>query len=472
MRARRPPTKSSPSCSPPPAPDCSTSTASAPQARPGCWSRSVTSPGSRTRPTSRPGTAPHPSTPPPATRSDTGSPAEGTGRSTGSCTSWPASRSATPAGPRLLRAQEGRRQSTHGGHALRQTPTLRHRLPADAQRHRSSTRRRAREGNRDTTLTPARPAHIPTPALRTSHFPDPSAPSLEHRYRRRLDTEGSQIRRSVAGPRAAVRLFRLRARGLRNSLAPSRSGCAADGGSRSLPNAPRRPTVAKRRRSRGSSLLGTRSGLRRASRPGTSSGHGRSRHLHVHLRPRCCHRGWPRTRGLPLSTRRRHVEQAPRLAAIRAQVHPPHAGASDTTRFPAPVTFVAHRSGAEVATPPRPPGRATWTTVRPGGAHPTPSSGPCRRSLSRLRRARRSRRRVPRAGSRMPPRGRGWGCPLAQWAARRLVRVVTLVRRPRRSRKFTLRWKSRKPLLTAVGPPPRRPSAITLSPGPTASTRP
>jgi hypothetical protein len=35
---------------------------------------------------------------------------------------------------------------------------------------------RAREGKRDTTLTPARPAHIPAPALRTSHFPDP--PSL------------------------------------------------------------------------------------------------------------------------------------------------------------------------------------------------------------------------------------------------------------------------------------------------------
>ena len=50
----------------------------------------------RPRPTSRPGTAPHPSTPPPATRSGTGSPAPGTGRSTGSCTSWPPSSSATP----------------------------------------------------------------------------------------------------------------------------------------------------------------------------------------------------------------------------------------------------------------------------------------------------------------------------------------------------------------------------------------
>ena len=37
----------------------------------------------------------------------------------------------------------------------------------------TTARGRAREGKRDTTLTPARPAHIPMPALRTSHFPDP-----------------------------------------------------------------------------------------------------------------------------------------------------------------------------------------------------------------------------------------------------------------------------------------------------------
>ena len=43
------------------------------------------------------GTAPPPSTPPPVTRSGTASPAAATGRSTGCCTSWPASRSATPA---------------------------------------------------------------------------------------------------------------------------------------------------------------------------------------------------------------------------------------------------------------------------------------------------------------------------------------------------------------------------------------
>ena len=56
---------------------------------------------SRTRPTSRPGTAPHPWMPPPATRCGTGCPAKATGRSTGSCTPWPACSSATPpkAGP-------------------------------------------------------------------------------------------------------------------------------------------------------------------------------------------------------------------------------------------------------------------------------------------------------------------------------------------------------------------------------------
>src|SRR4051812_36296578 len=54
---------------------------------------------------------------------------------------------------------------------------------------------RAREDNGDTTLTPARPAHIPTtPALRTSHFPDPPNNSLRPHCRPPLDTEGSQTR--------------------------------------------------------------------------------------------------------------------------------------------------------------------------------------------------------------------------------------------------------------------------------------
>ncbi|MEJ7744583.1 MAG: transposase [Nocardioidaceae bacterium] len=85
-------------------------------------------------------------------------------------------------GPRLLRPQEGRRQSPDGSDALRQTPALRHRLPADAQRRHAALSEHSGTGpggHRGTTLTPARPAHIPTPALRTSHFPDPPRPSLE-----------------------------------------------------------------------------------------------------------------------------------------------------------------------------------------------------------------------------------------------------------------------------------------------------
>src|SRR5690606_23899695 len=57
------------------------------------------------------------------------------------------------------------------------------------------TRRRAREGTWVTTLTPARPAHNPLPALRTSLFPDPPPPSLEPPSPRRLDTEGCHTRR-------------------------------------------------------------------------------------------------------------------------------------------------------------------------------------------------------------------------------------------------------------------------------------
>ena len=61
------------------------------------------------------------STPPPATRSATGCPAPATGRSTGRCTSWPPSSSATPTGPRLLRPQSRRRQDPDGSHARPQT---------------------------------------------------------------------------------------------------------------------------------------------------------------------------------------------------------------------------------------------------------------------------------------------------------------------------------------------------------------
>src|SRR5215212_8420307 len=49
----------------------------------------------------------------------------------------------------------------------------------DAITHAAASSRTSPGGQRETTLTPARPALIPTPTLRTSHFPDPPRPSLE-----------------------------------------------------------------------------------------------------------------------------------------------------------------------------------------------------------------------------------------------------------------------------------------------------
>src|SRR5690606_36663255 len=66
------------------------------------------------------------------------------------------------------------------------------------------TRRRAREGTRVTTLTPARPAHNPPPSLRTSHFPDPPGSSLRPPSQPRLVTEGCQM---SASERALRRLL-------------------------------------------------------------------------------------------------------------------------------------------------------------------------------------------------------------------------------------------------------------------------
>ena len=147
-----------------------------PPAQPGCSSRSATWPGSPTATTSRPGTGPAGSTPPPATRSDTGCPAAGTDRSTARCTSWPPSSPQPDRRPRLLRPQESQREASTKPCAA-QTTTLRHRLPSLVDDLAKTTRTaggRIREGNRATTLTPARPAHNPMPALRISHFPDPS----------------------------------------------------------------------------------------------------------------------------------------------------------------------------------------------------------------------------------------------------------------------------------------------------------
>ncbi len=67
------------------------------------------------------------------------------------------------------------------------------RMVADQQR-RDQAMATGREGNEVAALTPARPAHNLTPALRTSLFPDPPRPSLEPRYPPCLDLKGCHER--------------------------------------------------------------------------------------------------------------------------------------------------------------------------------------------------------------------------------------------------------------------------------------
>jgi hypothetical protein len=177
-----------------------------PSGRPGCWSTLATSTALPTATSSPPGTALHPWTPPPVTRNVTGSPGPGTGASTGHCTSWPSSNCGTrpkdvptstprrpPARPRWSPCARSNDASPTSS-----TPTC---SPIN-----NDVRRRAREGNRDTTLTPARPVHIPTPALRTSHFPDPSHPSLGPPSSEALDLKGSLLSVHFAPLIASCRL--------------------------------------------------------------------------------------------------------------------------------------------------------------------------------------------------------------------------------------------------------------------------
>ena len=83
-------------------------------------------------------------------------------------------------------------QDLDGSHAGTETTAVEHRLPDHARRRDQPRVNWLEDGpgraNGETTLTPARPAHIPTPALRTSHFPDPPNHSLEPRSRLLLDT--------------------------------------------------------------------------------------------------------------------------------------------------------------------------------------------------------------------------------------------------------------------------------------------
>lgn len=152
--------------------------------------------GSPTGLTSPPGPAPPRSTRPPGTTSATGSPAQETARSTGCCTSWPPSSCATPASAATTttaRRRPARRPWKPCAASRGDSPTS---CSAPCSTTPSQHRGRAREDTGERHFNPARPAHIPTPTLRISHFPDPPRPSLEPASPPRLDTEGSHDRAS------------------------------------------------------------------------------------------------------------------------------------------------------------------------------------------------------------------------------------------------------------------------------------
>jgi len=101
----------------------------------------------------------------------------------------------------------------------------------------------AREDTGERLRSHARPAHIPTPALRTSHSPDPPPPSLKLPSQPRLDTEGSHERalpplcamsRAGMSPALAARGYSLpvsEVQGLRTARHPwagsARTACSA-----------------------------------------------------------------------------------------------------------------------------------------------------------------------------------------------------------------------------------------------------
>src|SRR5450759_2828201 len=93
------------------------------------------------------------------------------------------------------------------------------------------TRGRAREDTGERLSHPARPAHIPTPALRISHFPDPPPTTLEPHSPPRLDTEGSHDRMPAGARRRALRCRVTTKVGIR-SFADAGSGRARPSGDR------------------------------------------------------------------------------------------------------------------------------------------------------------------------------------------------------------------------------------------------
>ena len=137
--------------------------------------------------------------PSPATRFATGCPAAATARSTESCTSWPPSSPHPCTGPDYYD-----RKKPFGKSSMEAVRCLKRRL-SDISTDRCSMtpsinpKGRAREGNRATTLTPARPAHNPNTGSSDKPLQDPPANRLGPHSRGCLDTEGCQTRAPPAG---------------------------------------------------------------------------------------------------------------------------------------------------------------------------------------------------------------------------------------------------------------------------------
>src|SRR5215472_4995714 len=153
--------------------------ASARPMRLACWPMTATSTASPTGTGPRPGTAPHPgrllrqpaATPSVPRRQPAHQPrAAHHGHRT---TALRHRR------PRLLPPPQSRRDALDDGHPRPQTPTVQRRLRPAYSTTNSDAKRRARQGNRGTALSPARPTRTPASTLRTSHIPDPPPASLE-----------------------------------------------------------------------------------------------------------------------------------------------------------------------------------------------------------------------------------------------------------------------------------------------------
>jgi transposase len=126
---------------------------------------------SPTGPTSPPGPAPPPSTPPPASTPTTACHERRTAAST-TCSTWPTSSSSAttpPAAPTTAAAsRKGKPRWKRCAACAGASPTW-----STGNSPPTPKSKRAREGTPGRLYCPARPAFPRTPALRTSHFPDP-----------------------------------------------------------------------------------------------------------------------------------------------------------------------------------------------------------------------------------------------------------------------------------------------------------